>query len=229
MSLFETRNLCKYFRQGSKTEVRALEDISLIISKGSFLVLKGPSGSGKTTLMAVLAALERPTRGRLIFEGRDLTGLADVELARFRRRTGFIFQNFSLIPSLSVLENITYPLIPRSIQRKERQRRARALLEGLGMADKSAALPGELSGGEQQRAALARALAGSPEILFADEPTSNLDEQTSEVLISLLKEFHGDGKTVIVSSHDARLVSLATTIFELGSGRLKMPCPRERI
>ena len=229
MFLFETRKLCKYFRHGSKAEIRALDDVSLTIPQGSFSVLTGPSGSGKTTLLAVLGALERPTRGQLILEGRELIGLADVELARFRRRIGFVFQNFSLISSLSVLENITYPLIPRGIRRTERRRRAQTLLERLGMADRISASPGELSGGEQQRVALARALAGTPEMLFADEPTSNLDERTAEVLVSILKEFHRDGKTVIISSHDARLVSLATTVFELDSGRLKRACqPAEK-
>jgi putative ABC transport system ATP-binding protein len=220
MHLLETRNLCKYFRKGSKAEVRALDDVCLTISPGSFSVLTGPSGSGKTTLLAILGALERPTRGEVIFEARDLSRFSDMELARLRRRMGFIFQDFALIPTLPVWENITYPLIPRRIRRGQRYERAQSLLIRLGMADKLWELPKELSGGEQQRVAVARALVGHPEVLLADEPTSNLDETSAEILKSILEEFHRDGKTVILSSHDPQLVSLATKIYSLEKGRL---------
>src|SRR5947209_17519216 len=129
MLLFETRSLCKYYRAGSPAEVRALDDVSLGIEGGGLMVVTGPSGSGKTTLLALLGALERPTRGQVLFEEKDLGACSDVELARVRRRVGFIFQDFSLIPDLSAEENITYPLIPRGVVRAERQRRARELLE----------------------------------------------------------------------------------------------------
>jgi putative ABC transport system ATP-binding protein len=221
MSLFEAQSICKYFREGSKEEVRALEGVSLTIEEGSFCILTGPSGSGKTTLLAVLGALERPSRGRLLFRGEDLTAASDVELARFRRRVGFIFQDFSLIPDLPVWENITYPLIPRAFRRRDRYALAQSLLAQIGMSEKIAVLPSELSGGEQQRVAVARALAGQPEVLLADEPTSNLDEAAGQALKSMLEEFHGQGKTVIVSSHEAQLLSLATSTYELQSGKLK--------
>src|SRR5215212_5924304 len=119
MVQLETRALCKVFRQGTRAEVRALHDVSLTVARGSFTVLTGPSGSGKTTLLALLGALERPTRGQVLFDDRDLGPLSDVELARVRRRVGFVFQDFSLIPSLPVWENITYPLIPRGVPRPE--------------------------------------------------------------------------------------------------------------
>src|SRR5262249_37539074 len=158
--------------------LRALDEVTLGIERGSLTVISGPSGSGKTTLLALLGALERPTRGGVLFEGQELGACSDVALARIRRRMGFIFQDFSLIPNLSAGENIAAPLIPRGIVRAERWRRAEELLARFGLRDRLAARAGELSGGEQQRVAIARALAGQPEVLLGDEPTSNLDPQT---------------------------------------------------
>jgi ABC-type ATPase involved in cell division len=143
-----------------------------------------------------------------------------VELARLRRRFGFIFQNFSLISKLPVWENITYPLIPCGIRRGERTERARALLSRLGLAEKFWACARELSGGEQQRVAIARALVGQPEVLFADEPTSNLDPGAAQGLRSVLQEAHRDGKTLILSTHDPGLIALATNVYQLEAGRL---------
>ncbi len=221
MASLETRQVCKYFREGSPAEVRALEEVSLTIASGSFAVLTGPSGSGKTTLLALLGALERPTRGQVLFQGRDLSGWSDVELARVRRRLGFVFQNFALIPNLPVWENITYPLIPRGVPRAQRYERAQVLLARFDLLDKLALRPQELSSGEQQRVAVARALAGQPEVLLADEPTSNLDRKLSGILIAVLQEMHREGKTVIVSAHDPQVLALATQVYELEAGRLK--------
>jgi putative ABC transport system ATP-binding protein len=221
MLLFEARALCKYYRPGSPAEVRALDEVSLGIERGSFTVLAGPSGSGKTTLLALLGALERPTRGCVLLEGKDLAACSDVELARVRRRLGFVFQDFALIPNLSAGENITYPLIPRGVARAERQRRARELLARLGMERKLTERAGELSGGEQQRVAIARALAGQPEAMLADEPTSNLDPEMGQTLLAVFQALHAEGKTVILSSHDPRMTSLATTVHDLEGGRLK--------
>jgi putative ABC transport system ATP-binding protein len=221
MSFLETRALCKYYRAGSRGEVRALQDVTLTIAQGSCTVLTGPSGSGKTTLLALLGALDRPTHGQVIFQGRELGSFSDVALARVRRRMGFVFQDFSLIPTLPAWENITYPLIPRGVPRGERYRRAQALLSHLGMLDKLSMLPSELSGGEQQRVAVARALAGQPEVLLADEPTSQLDPAAAGKLRTLLRAIHAGGTTVVLSSHDPELVALATTVYELEAGRLK--------
>jgi putative ABC transport system ATP-binding protein len=220
MFILEARQLCKFYRAGSTAEVRALDDVSLEVPAGSFTLLTGPSGSGKTTLLALLGGLERPTRGQVVFAGRDLGGCSDVELARLRRRLGFVFQDFALIPGLPVWENLTYPLIPRGLARAERFRLAQELLTRFGLADKLAARPRELSGGEQQRVAIARALAGRPEVLLADEPTSNLDEEAGRAVIDLLRQAHGEGKTVVVSSHDARLAAVATRVCGLKAGRL---------
>jgi putative ABC transport system ATP-binding protein len=220
MVLYETRALCKHYHAGSRTEVRALDDVSLRVERGGVTVVVGPSGSGKTTLLALLGALERPTRGQVLFEGKDLAACSDVELARVRRRLGFIFQDFALVPNLSAGENVTYPLIPRGVAAAERLRRARELLARFGMEGKLGVRARELSGGEQQRVAIARALAGGPEVLFADEPTSNLDAQTGWLLLTVLEELHAQGRTVILSSHDTRMISLATCVLALEGGRL---------
>jgi putative ABC transport system ATP-binding protein len=197
-----------------------LQDISLTVARGSFTLLSGPSGSGKSTLLAILGSLERPTSGQLFFDGRDLSGSSDVELGRCRRRMGFVFQDFALIPGLPVWENITYPLIPRGVSRSERHRLAHELLTRFGLSEKMPSRPRELSGGEQQRVAIARALAAKPELLLADEPTSNLDDTAAAAVIDLLKQAHVEGKTVVASSHDPRLAALSTHVFTLAGGRL---------
>jgi putative ABC transport system ATP-binding protein len=225
MAILEARQVSKVYRSGSAAEVRALGEVSVSIPRGSFTVLTGPSGSGKTTLLALLGALERPTHGEIIFEGRSLRDFSDAELARARRRMGFVFQEFSLIPGLPVWENITYPLIPRGVRGTERFEIGLGLASRLGMADKLLMRPRELSGGEQQRVAVARALVGSPELLLADEPTSQLDPAAAGQLWSIFREIHGEGKTVILSSHDAALTVLATAAYRLEAGRLERVDP----
>ncbi|HZV03531.1 MAG TPA: ABC transporter ATP-binding protein [Gemmataceae bacterium] len=221
MFLFETRDLCKYYRDGSRSEVRALDEVTLGIERGSLTVVSGPSGSGKTTLLVLLGALERPTRGHVIFDGRDLADCSDVALTRARRRMGFVFQDFALIPNLTAEENITYPLIPRGVPRSEQRRRARAALTRLGMEDKLTVRARRLSGGEQQRVAIARALAGEPEVILADEPTSNLDAEASRTLLATFRDLHAEGRTVVLSTHDPAAIGLATRVYELRGGRLK--------
>src|SRR5262245_3851185 len=220
MTPFGTHALCELYRVGHSDEVRALDEVSLTVERGALAVVTGPSGSGKTTLLALLGALERPTRGKVLFEGKDLTGCSDIELARVRRRLGFIFQDFSLIPKLTAEENISYPLIPRGIARLERSKRARDLMARFGLEGRLAARARELSGGEQQRVAIARALAGEPEVILADEPTSNLDMRTAETLRALLLELHAAGRTLILSTHDPQLIALAGCRYELEGGKL---------
>jgi putative ABC transport system ATP-binding protein len=218
--VLEARQLGRDYRAAAGTVVVALDDVSLAIAPGSFTVLTGPSGSGKTTLLALLGGLERPTRGGVFFSGRDLARCADAELARLRRRFGFVFQDFALIPDLAVWENVSYPLIPRGVGRGDRYRIAVEWLERLGLKDRIQATPRTLSGGEQQRVALARAFAGDPEIVFADEPTSNLDAAAGAAVIELLQKAHADGKTVVASAHDERLIAAATTVVTLRHGRV---------
>jgi putative ABC transport system ATP-binding protein len=226
---FEADSICKYFRRGSTEEVRALEGITLQVSRGSFCVLRGHSGSGKTTLLAILGALETPTSGRLLVGGRDLTGLSDVELARVRRRMGFVFQTFSLIRRLPAWENVTYPLIPRGVSRAERYKIAQQLLARLHLPHRLTADSETLSAGEQQRVTMARALAGRPEVLLADEPTSSLDPACSDSVVALLQELHAAGTTLIVASHDPQIVSIATDVVELESGSLKSKLDRRTV
>jgi putative ABC transport system ATP-binding protein len=187
------------------------------------LAVTGPSGSGKTTLLALLGALDRPTRGNVHFGGVNLSTQSDAALARVRRRMGFVFQDFALIPGLSVWENITYPLIPRGVRRSLRRKTAATLLSRLGIVDRLDDSPRDLSGGEQQRVAVARALAGEPEVLFGDEPTSNLDSATARDLLILLQECQARGTTVVVATHDAQLSALATIVYELQAGQLRLP------
>jgi putative ABC transport system ATP-binding protein len=220
MLLFETRALCKYYRAGTPAEVRALDDVSLSVERGSLTVVTGSSGSGKTTLLALLGGLERATRGQVLFDGKSLADCSGMELARIRRRVGFVFQDFALIPNLSVGENIIYPLIPRGVPHSERQRRARELLARLGIEDKFYSPARDLSGGERQRVGVARALAGEPEALLADEPTSNLDPETADALLTLLRERHAAGTTLVLTSHDPRVLALATRRYHLVAGRL---------
>jgi putative ABC transport system ATP-binding protein len=219
MPLFETQALCKVYRS-SGSSVRAVDEVTLAIEQGSFTVLTGPSGSGKTTLLALLGALERPTSGRVVFDGKELTSCSDVELARVRRRMGFVFQDFALIPNLNALENIAYPLIPRRVPARERRERARAWLSRFGMEAKLPVRARDLSGGEQQRVAIARALAGCPDVLLADEPTSNLDAETTSLLLASLGELQAEGKTLLVASHDPRVIERATQVHKLAGGRL---------
>jgi putative ABC transport system ATP-binding protein len=220
MPLLEARALCKYYRQGTRAEVRAVDGITVMIERGSFTAAIGPSGCGKSTLLALLGALDRPTNGDVLFDGRALTQLSDAERTRLRRRMGFIFQNFSLIARLPAWENVTYSLIPRGVLRSERRQRAIDLLTRLGLGDRIAARPEELSGGEQQRVAIARALAGEPELLIADEPTSNLDPQTSDMVASLLRERHAQGATLLIASHDPRLIAAAGAVYNMEAGRM---------
>lgn len=229
MGLFETRSLCKYYRTNARAEVRALDDVSLRIERGSLTVVSGPSGSGKTTLLALLGALERPTRGQVVFDGDDLGGCSGMQLARVRRRMGFIFQDFALIPNLTVEENITYPLIARGLTRAERSRRAREVLARFGMEAMRSARARSLSGGEQQRVAIARALAGKPEVVLADEPTSNLDPSNAESLLAIVRQLHAEGKTVVISSHDPAVIALATHRHALEAGKLSEPAAEARI
>jgi putative ABC transport system ATP-binding protein len=219
--LLETIDVCKEYRRGGAGEVRALQNVSVAVSQGSLVALTGPSGSGKTTLLALLGALERPSSGRVLFQGRDLGGLSDVALARTRRRMGFVFQDFSLVPTLAVWENVTYPLVPRGVSRGERLARARELLGRFGLEGKLLARPRELSGGEQQRVALARALVGHPEVLLADEPTSNLDPESGRAVLDILRELHAEGRTIILASHEPPVVALADRVYALEAGKLK--------
>src|SRR4051812_7591160 len=185
--LYDLRGVRRTYGSGD-SEVVAVDHVDLRISHGEFLVIAGPSGSGKTTLLQLLGALDRPSAGQVLFEGRDLQALGDGELADLRLHTlGFIFQQFNLIPTLTALQNVEVALAPTGLRNTERRERAGALLERVRLAHRAGNLPSQLSGGEQQRVAIARALANGPRVLLADEPTGNLDSATGEELVDVLR------------------------------------------
>jgi putative ABC transport system ATP-binding protein len=219
--LFELRGVAKRFRRGDAA-VSAVDGIDLDVGAGELVALEGPSGSGKTTLLQLLGALDRPDEGSLRFEGRDLPGLSDGDLAHLRLRAfGFVFQQFNLIPTLSALENVEAALAPAGMRGDEMQTRARDLLEEVGLASRVDHLPSHLSGGEQQRVAIARALANEPRVILADEPTGNLDSKTGADVVDLLAGLAGRrGTTVVVATHDRTLAARAPRRVAMRDGRI---------
>lgn len=219
--MIQTEGLCKVYRGRNNEETLAVDDVSLTIPAGRLVVLTGPSGSGKTTLLSLLGALSRPSSGNITIDGQSLHACSDVELARVRRNIGFVFQNFSLMSRLSVWENVTYPLVPRGVIPATRFEIARQVLGKLGMLGKIENRPDQLSGGEQQRVAVARALASDPGIILADEPTSNLDAGSSAELIDIFREIHEAGVTLVISTHNSTLLAHATDVFDLHNGKVQ--------
>jgi putative ABC transport system ATP-binding protein len=204
------------------TEVVALAGVSLEVREGEKLAIMGPSGSGKTTLLSILGCLDRPTRGEHLFDGRRVEGLSDDELSRLRNRAiGFVFQSFHLIPQLTVAENVETPLLYEGAPPGEWRPRALGALERVGLAARADHRPSELSGGEAQRAAIARALVTEPRLLLADEPTGNLDSATGEEIAALLDELHARGRTVVIVTHNETLARRAERVVRLRDGRVE--------
>lgn len=219
--ILKTEDVSKWYNIGRRDEVRAVDKISLEIMKNQSVVLYGPSGSGKTTLLGLMGTIDRPTGGRILLNGKNVTLFSDLELSRIRRKTiGIVFQSFNLFSGISAWENVSYPLIPIGVGAKRRFERATALLERLGLQDRVSHSPEELSGGEQQRIAIARALINNPQILIADEPTSNIDADAVEMLLEILAELKKEGKTIIISSHDPIFRKYGDVHFNLDRGRL---------
>jgi putative ABC transport system ATP-binding protein len=215
--LYTLRGVSKFFQRGPTT-VRALDGVDLEIAAGEFVALEGPSGSGKTTLLQLLGALDRPSAGEVMFEGADLVGLPDHDLAELRLRSfGFVFQQFNLIPTLTAVENVEVKLVPAGGDRA----RALQLLDEVGLAERADHLPAHLSGGEQQRVAIARALSVEPRVVLADEPTGNLDSATGGEIIDLLENLAAEhGSTVIVATHDSDLAARAPQRLVMRDGKL---------
>jgi len=202
--------------------VPALKNTNIELKKGEFVAVMGPSGSGKTTLLNLIGALDKPTKGKIYVDEKDLTTLKEKELTKLRRRTvGYIFQFYNLIPVLSAFENVELPMLIAGLPTKERQERARQLLETVGLAERGDHRPDELSGGEQQRVAIVRALANKPSVVLADEPTGDLDSKTGKEVMQALRDLsRNEGATVIVVTHDPMVANLATRIFEMRDGRI---------
>jgi len=216
----ETRDLACTYMSGA-TSVAALDGVTLTVRRGEFVAVMGPSGSGKSTLLNVIAGLERPTSGWVRVDGEDLAALDEAGLAGHRsKRVGMVFQAFNLLPRYRVVDNVALPLIFAGVPRAERTARARALLDRLGMSSRAEHRTNELSGGELQRAAIARALVGGPAILLADEPTGNLDSANGAALIALLDELNRGGQTVLLVTHDASIARHAGRIMHLRDGKV---------
>lgn len=218
--LIEIQEMCKIYNPG-ENEVRALDHVNLTINKNGFVAIIGQSGSGKSTLMNMLGCLDVPTSGTYILNGQDVSGLTDDELSDIRNREiGFIFQGFNLIAGLTALENVELPLIYRGVGKKERLRLSQIALEKVGLKARMDHKPSEMSGGQQQRVAIARAIAQAPPVILADEPTGNLDSGSTKEIMEILKELHGEGRTVILITHDNDIAARARRIIRIMDGHI---------
>jgi putative ABC transport system ATP-binding protein len=216
------RGLSKVYRQG-EIEVTALNDISLDVRPGEYLVLMGPSGSGKSTLLHIMAGVDRPTRGTCHVQGIDLTELSESELADWRNQNvGFVFQTFNLIPVLTAYENVELPLLLTHLSKAERRERAATALKVVGLADRARHYPRQLSGGQEQRVAIARAIVTDPKVLVADEPTGDLDAKSAADILTLMESLNRDfKKTIVMVTHDPRAAERAKTQHHLDKGVLR--------
>ena len=213
-------SLCKAYQMGD-SEVEVLRDVTLNIATGKFVAICGPSGSGKTTLLNMISGIDKPTSGKIIVFGEDLTEKDEDFLADFRcKNVGFVFQSYNLVSTLTVAENIAFPMEWSRKPEKEVEERVAELLETLGLPQRANHFPAQLSGGEQQRVAFARALANDPQLVLADEPTGNLDTKNGQKITQILQMLKTNGKTVIVSTHDAQIMELADQTLCLEDGRL---------
>jgi putative ABC transport system ATP-binding protein len=219
---FELKHVCRIYVMG-EASIRAVDGVSLEVPAGEFLALLGSSGSGKSTLLNLLAGLDRPTSGTIVAAGRNLAELSSLELARYRRETvGMVFQSFNLLPRMTLEENVELPLRLAEVERGERAARVREALEHVRLSKRMGHRPSELSGGEQQRTAIARALVNRPRILLADEPTGNLDSATGEAILTLLREIQSSlGMTIVMVTHERPLAErFADRLATMGDGKL---------
>ena len=220
MNILEVQNLCKTYGKG-EAEVRALDHVSFSVGKGEFIAIVGESGSGKSTLLNVVGALDNPTSGKVLIDGKDIFSMPEKKLTVFRRQNiGFIFQSFNLIPELNVEQNITFPLLLD--YQKPDQKYVEELLEILGLKERTKHLPSQLSGGQQQRVAIGRALVTRPAIIMADEPTGNLDSKNSQEVITLLKSMSAKYRqTILMITHNENHADATDRVLRMTDGRLK--------
>lgn len=218
MSLIELKEVSKLYGFGDATVV-ALDEINISVSKGEFVAVMGPSGSGKSTLMNLIGLLDRPTHGSFSLNDRSVERLRTNQRAKVRRDTiGFVFQSFNLLPKLTVLENVALPLVYKGITQTRRLKQAGAMLERVGLSDREQFYPKQLSGGQAQRVAIARALVNNPHIIIADEPTGNLDSQSSRLVMELLSDIHKSGGTILMVTHNPELTRYATRVVFMHDG-----------
>lgn len=220
-ALVEIRDVSKVYNPG-ENEVCALDHVNVTIDEGEFVAIIGQSGSGKSTLMNMLGCLDVPTSGMYKLHGQDVSELNDDELSDIRNREiGFIFQGFNLIPNLTAVENVELPLIYRGVSKTKRRVLSEEALEKVGLQHRMEHKPSEMSGGQQQRVAIARAIAQAPPIILADEPTGNLDSNSSKEIMGILQKLHGEGRTVILITHDNEIAMLAKRVIKIKDGRIE--------
>jgi len=214
------QNICKSYYMGEE-ELKILHNVNLTVNSGEFLSILGPSGSGKSTMMNIIGCLDVPSSGDYILSGNNINDLDEIDLAKARNKEiGFVFQSFHLLPRMTALQNVELPLIYSGLPYSERQKRAKAILERVGLGDKMRNLPNQLSGGQQQRVAIARALVTEPTILLADEPTGALDQKTGAQVMELFEELNKDGRTIIMITHDTDIAFKAKRVVKILDGYL---------
>ena len=219
--LIELRDVCKIYSEGLESEVRALDGVSLTIDRGEFVAVVGQSGCGKSTLMNVLGCLDIPTRGTYLLDGTDVQELSDGQLSRIRNQEiGFIFQQYNLIQTLTVQENVELPLIYRGIDPIDRKELALEALNRVGLADRRKHYPTLMSGGQQQRVAIARAISTHPPVIMADEPTGALDSRTGQQVLQFLRQLNREGSTIILITHDNGIAATAPRMVRLSDGKV---------
>jgi putative ABC transport system ATP-binding protein len=219
-ALIQAEDLVRGYSFGEHP-LRALDGVSLSIERGEFVAIMGASGSGKSTLLNVLGCLDRPSTGRYLLAGRDVSHLTRGQLAEVRNQLlGFVFQSFNLLPGTSAIENVELPLIYAGVKREQRKQRARAALERVGLGDRLQHRPGQLSGGQQQRVAIARAIVNRPQLILADEPTGNLDSKTSVLVMALFQELWREGLTTVYVTHEPDVARYASRVVTMRDGRI---------
>ena len=224
--VLKLENVWKIYKTG-EVEVNALKDFTITIKEGEYLSVLGPSGSGKSTFLHIAGLLDKPTKGRVLFKGKEVSKLDDDELSRIRgEEIGFVFQAFNLIPHLTALENVALPMLIYGYKKKEREKRAIKLLEKLGLGNRINHLPSQLSGGQKQRVAIARALIMNPSIIFADEPTGNLDSKSGKEVIKILNTLNKEGKTIVLVTHDVETAKNAKRIIYIKDGSIEKEVKR---
>jgi len=220
-SIIEVKGLTKVYGISGGHKILAIDDLTCTIEKGKWTTITGPSGSGKSTLLGLMAALDRPTTGRVLFNNQEIAFCSDLLQAQYRKeKIGIVFQEYNLFEELTSLENVAMPLVVTNLGKKARLEQARQLLDRVGLAERAEHLPRQLSGGERQRVAIARSLVYDPQIIFADEPLSNIDDEAQEKIISLFKELRRRGRSLVVISHDPKIVDLSDHVIVLKGGRL---------
>lgn len=221
MSIY-AQKLCKYYTIGGE-QIRALDEVSLKVEKGEYVTVSGASGSGKSTLMNILGCLDKPTSGSYYLDGTDVEELDDERLSEIRgKKIGFIFQSFNLIPSLTALENVELPLVYRKVPKAQRREKALAALESVSLSQRALHRPCEMSGGQQQRTAIARAIAADPSIILADEPCGNLDSRSGREVLDILDKLNRMGKTIIMITHNEQTARNAQRLVRISDGKIIM-------